>query len=83
MKHYSFLVEHGEAVTVPCEDGFVHYDANTKPHLHFQCRRCKCLIDITNPSDNEILENNCSKTYAWKIIFDKCVYNIGSWVVFA
>ena len=26
---------------------------------------------------------NCSKTYAWKIIFDKCVYNIGSWVVFA
>lgn len=56
-RNLSFLVEHGEAVTVPCEDGFVHYDANTKPHLHFQCRRCKCLIDITNPSDNEILEN--------------------------
>ena len=46
-RNLSFLVEHGEAVTVPCEDGFVHYDANTKPHLHFQCRRCKCLIDIT------------------------------------
>ena len=45
-RNLSFLVEHGEAVTVPCEDGFVHYDANTKPHLHFQCRRCKCLIDI-------------------------------------
>ena len=56
-RNLSFLVEHGEAVTVPCEDGFVHYDANTAPHLHFQCRKCKCLIDITNPSDNEILEN--------------------------
>lgn len=55
-RNLSFLVEHGEAVTVPCEDGFVHYDANTAPHLHFQCRKCKCLIDITNPSDNEILE---------------------------
>jgi len=63
-------VEHGEAVTVPCEDGFVHYDANTKPHLHFQCRRCKCLIDITNPSDNEILENlgaNVSSHFPGKI----------------
>ena len=54
----------------PCEDGFVHYDANTKPHLHFQCRRCKCLIDITNPSDNEILENlgaNVSSHFPGKI----------------
>ena len=69
-RNISFLVEHGEAVTVPCEDGFVHYDANTKPHLHFQCRRCKCLIDITNPSDNEILENlgaNVSSHFPGKI----------------
>ena len=69
-RNLSFLAEHGEAVTVPCEDGFVHYDANTKPHLHFQCRRCKCLIDITNPSDNEILENlgaNVSSHFPGKI----------------
>jgi len=34
-RNLSFLVEHGEAVTVPCEDGFVHYDANTKPQSAF------------------------------------------------
>ena len=28
-RNLSFLVEHGEAVTVPCEDGFVHYDATS------------------------------------------------------
>ena len=50
-RNLTFLVEHGEAVTVPCNDDVVHYDACVKPHIHFQCNSCNCLIDIDDYDD--------------------------------
>ncbi|MDD6334036.1 MAG: transcriptional repressor [Clostridia bacterium] len=68
-RNLSFLVEHGEAVTVPCEDGYVHFDANTRPHLHFQCRKCKCLIDIEGPANQmlDTLEQDVSSYFPGRI----------------
>ena len=78
-RNLSFLVEHGEAVTVPCEDGFVHYDereynldlVTTAPGVVYKVHKTDgTVIDITNPSDNEILENlgaNVSSHFPGKI----------------
>lgn len=45
-RNLAFLVENGEAVKVPCNDGSVHFDGNTMPHYHFQCTECGALIDL-------------------------------------
>ena len=45
-RNLSFLVEQGEAITVPCNDGSVHFDGKVSPHYHFQCTKCGCIRDI-------------------------------------
>ncbi len=55
-RNLAFLVEQGEAITVPCEDGSVHFDAKTEPHYHFQCTKCKAISDIE--LDDEAFENS-------------------------
>ena len=45
-RNLAFLVDHGKAITIPCEDGSVHYDANLKPHNHFQCNKCHAVMDF-------------------------------------
>lgn len=45
-RNLSFLVDRGEAITVPCEDGSVHFDGKTEPHYHFQCKNCGSISDI-------------------------------------
>ncbi|MCI6164210.1 MAG: transcriptional repressor [Lachnospira sp.] len=45
-RNLTFLVEHGHAVKVPCNDGSVHFDGNVKPHNHFQCTECGAVIDL-------------------------------------
>lgn len=45
-RNLSFLVEQGEAITVPCKDGSVHFDGRISPHYHFQCTKCDGISDI-------------------------------------
>ncbi|MBS4899776.1 MAG: transcriptional repressor [Clostridiales bacterium] len=45
-RNLAFLVDQGLAITVPCEDGSVHFDGRTEPHYHFQCKKCKAISDI-------------------------------------
>lgn len=45
-RNLSFLVDNGQAVKVPCEDGSVHFDGNVMPHYHFQCTECGAVIDL-------------------------------------
>ncbi len=45
-RNLSFLVDQGEAITVPCEDGSVHFDGRITPHYHFQCTKCGRIHDI-------------------------------------
>ncbi len=45
-RNLSFLVENGQAIKVPCEDGSVHFDGNVHPHYHFQCKTCGAVLDL-------------------------------------
>lgn len=45
-RNLSFLVDQGEAITVPCNDGSVHFDGKITPHYHFQCTKCGSIRDI-------------------------------------
>ena len=54
-RNLAFLVDHGKAITIPCEDGSVHYDANLKPHNHFQCNKCHAVMDFD--LNDEVVED--------------------------
>lgn len=45
-RNLTFLVDNGQAVKVPCNDGSVHFDGNVSPHYHFQCTDCGSVIDL-------------------------------------
>lgn len=45
-RNLNFLVEHGQAQRLSCEDNKEHYDGNTTPHSHFYCRCCQQVSDI-------------------------------------
>ena len=38
------LKEKGEVLEIPAEVS--HYDANTFPHVHFFCQKCKKIFDV-------------------------------------
>ena len=45
-RNLSLLVDIGEAIKVPCNDGSEHFDGCTTPHYHFQCTECKAVLDL-------------------------------------
>lgn len=46
------LCQNGLAITLDFGDGSIHYDADTSPHAHFKCERCKKIFDFcANPAD--------------------------------
>ena len=45
-RNLSLLVEIGEAIKVPCDDGSEHFDGCTDPHFHFQCTACNAVLDL-------------------------------------
>lgn len=55
-RNLSFLVENGQAVKVPCNDGSVHFDGNVMPHYHFQCTDCGTVIDLDFDGSPEATE---------------------------
>lgn len=59
-RNLSFLVDHGEAVKIPSEDGSIHFDATVSEHLHFQCRCCGAVSDIKleEKNFNKVLKLN-------------------------
>ena len=52
-RNLSLLVELGEAIRVPCQDGSEHFDGNVSPHYHFQCTECGAVLDLMNISNNK------------------------------
>lgn len=64
-RNLTFLVEHGEAITVPADDGAVHFDGNTSPHQHFHCTICKSIYDLFIPENRmgadytNYIKDNC------------------------
>ena len=52
-RNLSLLVELGEIKKLTT-DGADRYDAMTKPHSHFICRKCGCVLDVMVPIENPI-----------------------------
>lgn len=50
------LCENGLAISLDFGDGSLHYDADTRPHVHFQCEQCGSIYDI--PVKPENLQGN-------------------------
>ena len=65
-RNLAFLVENGQAVKVPCNDGSVHFDGNVTPHYHFQCTKCNAVMDL-----------NCNCTEAEKSFLASAGKNFG------
>lgn len=57
-RNLAFLVDNGQAIKVPCEDGSVHFDANIEPHYHFQCVDCGSIIDLNFNNEQMIQSFN-------------------------
>lgn len=59
-RNLSLFEQNGDIITVATVDGQKRYDATTKPHTHFICESCGCVIDIhTSPSDDDLFKNIC------------------------
>lgn len=72
-RNLTFLVDRGEIIKLPQEDGSTRYDGDIQPHDHFNCRVCGSVKDlhVSNPVDlaqeaasqfDGIVES-CSVTY--------------------
>jgi len=47
---------------------FRHYDADTSPHIHFRCEKCRTIIDMHHDIDfKEILKNDRFKIMDYTI----------------
>ena len=54
-RNLALLTERGEILKLSYDDTSDRYDANTHPHLHFQCRCCGSVSDLD--IDDEFLHS--------------------------
>lgn len=48
-RNLSHLSESGEITRLSCDGKADHFDADTRPHYHFMCRKCGCVSDLPIP----------------------------------
>lgn len=45
-RNLTFLVDHGDIIRIQCGENSDRYDANTKKHYHFICKKCGRVQDL-------------------------------------
>lgn len=45
-RNLSLLVDLGIIQKISCGDSSEHFDGNPKPHNHFICKKCNCVLDL-------------------------------------
>ena len=45
-RNLALLEELGEIQKISCGGGVEHFDADTSPHYHFLCNKCKSVLEI-------------------------------------
>ena len=45
-RNLNLLAAEGTIIRVSCGDGMDHFDADVRPHNHFICRSCGCVLDL-------------------------------------
>ena len=54
-RNLSLLVEIGQIQKISTEYGPDRFDGNAKPHLHFVCKNCGCVMDFPMEDDGELI----------------------------
>lgn len=55
-RNLALLSEMGEILKITAGDGKEHYDGDVRPHNHFVCKDCGCVIDMHMDSIDHILD---------------------------
>jgi len=68
------LVKHGLVLSLDFGEGFLRYDGDIKPHSHFKCTCCGCVMDIEGvPKGCETLAPKGAQVcFASLYLFGKC-----------
>ncbi|NLK85845.1 MAG: transcriptional repressor [Aeromonadales bacterium] len=45
-RNLMLLADEGEIQALNVGDAKTHFDPNPEPHVHFFCRKCKCVLDV-------------------------------------
>lgn len=53
-RNLSLLTELGEIQKLSMRGGPDRFDGNPKPHYHFTCRECGCVMDLELPSQEAL-----------------------------
>lgn len=54
-RNLNLLTELGEAMKITGLDGGERFDATTRPHSHFYCRKCRTMTDIHFKEEDRLL----------------------------
>lgn len=58
-RNLGFLADNGQIRKLDIGDGTVRYDGTVKPHIHFICKECNNIIDISlDQSIADVIKNN-------------------------
>lgn len=55
-RNLSLLADTNQILRLTCDGKTDHYDANTKPHIHFMCNKCSAVIDLELDFPHNLLD---------------------------
>ena len=65
-RNLSFLSDRGDILRLSCDGKTDRFDADTRPHYHFMCKQCGCVLDIDMPYQ-EALDHLAEQTFSGTI----------------
>lgn len=72
-RNLSLLSESGEITRLSCDGKVDRFDADTRPHYHFMCRKCGCVSDLLIPyADN--LNREAAKDFDGTILDHSTIF---------
>ena len=73
-RNISQFKEAGKVICVGVVGGQERYDGNVTPHLHFICKSCGCVADISQEQDNSELDARISRKYGIRVDHHETVF---------
>lgn len=55
-RNLGLLSDMGEILKITAGDGKEHYDGDVRPHNHFVCKNCGCVIDMHMDNIDHIMD---------------------------
>ncbi len=61
-RNLKVLQDAGKITEINLGDDINRYEIKQKPHSHFRCEQCGCVIDLDEPADKELDKRVAEKT---------------------